>query len=240
MARVGFVQTGGIGDIIIALPIAAEFARRGDTVFWPVTAGYVDFMKQAAPFVEFIAVPSAAELGPLDHLLNVPMAELRARQCDPIYVLYNALGKEGEALLQNAKFAQHLKFDEYKYAVTGVPFDQKWKLRIVRDPEREERLFASLGIEGPFICVHRRGSKTAAPVVLPAEWEREYRIVEIDERSSSPFDWIATLERADKLVLIDSCFSNLVEQLNLPNEKYLILRTPGPFTPVFKNGWTFL
>ena len=75
--------------------------------------------------------------------------------------------------------------------------------------------------------------------MLPA-WRRDYRIVEIDERSDSPFDWLATLERAAKIVCIDSSFANLVEQLNFENEKYLILRTPGPLTPVYKNGWHFL
>jgi hypothetical protein len=240
MARIGLVQTRGIGDIIIALPIAAEFARRGDAVLWPVDARFLEYLKPAAPFVDFIPVPPLQDQDPLDYLLHVPNAELRARRCDVIHVLYNALGKDEDARLQNIKYAQHLKFDEYKYAVTGVPFDEKWKLKIVRDPAREARLFESLGIRRPYVCVHRQGSKGAAQVALPAEWERDFQIVEVGERSASPFDWIATLERADKLVLIDSCFSNLVEQLNLPNEKYLILRTPGPFTPVLKNGWNFL
>jgi len=40
--------------------------------------------------------------------------------------------------------------------------------------------------------------------------------------------------------MIDSCFSNLVEQLNLPMEKYFVLRSPMQYTPVMKNGWIFL
>lgn len=58
--------------------------------------------------------------------------------------------------------------------------------------------------------------------------------------TDSPFDWIYTLEGAARLLLLDSCFCNLVEQLNLPNEKYLVLRSYVEATPVMKNGWQFV
>ena len=51
---------------------------------------------------------------------------------------------------------------------------------------------------------------------------------------------IYTLEHASKIICIDSLFANLVEQLNLPNEKHLILRLPNPYMPVMKNGWQFI
>jgi len=240
VARIGLVQTTGIGDIIIALPIAAAFARRGDTVFWPVDAKFAEFLQFAAPYAEFIAVPSRNSPADDAHYLVVtPEAQLRERRCDPIHLLYSQLNG-WEAKVQKPKLAEFLKFDEYKYAVAEVPFREKWDLELKRDTEREERLFKSLGVARDFICVHRRGSKFIADLVLPAEWQRDYQVVEIDERSSSPFDWISTLERAAKLVCVDSCFANLVEQLNLPNEKYLMLRSPGLLTPVLKNGWQFL
>jgi len=124
--------------------------------------------------------------------------------------------------------------------VTGVPFSEKWNLDLRRDRAREERLFESLEIRGEYICVHRRGSIFEGDLTLPPEWRERYRVIEIDERTSSPFDWITTLERASKLVCLDSLFANLVDQLGLPNEKYLLLRSPGLLTPVFRGGWQFL
>ena len=88
------------------------------------------------------------------------------------------------------------------------------------------------------VCI-REDQASAAEVHLPAEWRDRYQIVEVREITDSPFDWIGTFERAAKLVFIDSCFSNLVEQLNIPVEKYLILRSPIEYTPVLKNGWKF-
>ena len=240
MARIGLIQTRGIGDIIIALPIATAFARRGDTVFWPIDAAFVASFRRAAPWVEFLPVPSKAQFAsPRDYYLGIPEAELGARGCDRSFLLYSALRLEG-VRPANEKFADYLKFDEYKYAVTGIPFREKWNLEIERDPGRERRLHESLGIRRPYICVHRGGSDLEVDLKIPPDWQRDFQIVEIDEKTDSPFDWIYTLENAAKLVLVDSCISNLVEQLNLPNEKYLLLRSPGAFTPVMSNAWQFI
>ncbi len=236
MARIGLVQTDGIGDIVIALPIARAFASRGDTVYWPVNGAFVHFLAPAAPYVNFIPVP---RIEPMDYFYNIPRAELRARQCDSIYVLYSHIFDD-PSKLQNRDIQPYLKFDEYKYAVAGVPFREKWRLQIERNASREEQLFRSLEVRRPYICMHSRSGDFSADVPMPPEWRRDYQIVEVDERTDSPFDWLVTFERAQKIVCIDSCFANLVEQLNFQNEKHLVLRTPNPFTPVFLNGWKFV
>jgi hypothetical protein len=236
MARIGLVQTDGIGDIVIALPIARAFASQGDTVYWPVNSAFVGFLAAAAPYVNFIPVP---RIKPEDYYYDIPHAELRARQCDSIYVLYSHIFGD-PSKLQNKDIEPYLKFDEYKYAVAGVPFREKWRLQIERNLAREERLFRSLDIRREYICLHRRSGDFFVERPIPPEWERDYQIVEVDERTDSPFDWLTTFERAQKVVCIDSCFSNLVEQLNFPNEKYLILRSFNPFTPVLMNGWRLI
>src|SRR3954465_3805552 len=75
MARIGFIQTRGIGDIVIALPIAAAFSEAGHSVFWPVDAAWVPFLRPAAPYVEFLEVPSKAELR--DYYVGIPRALLK-------------------------------------------------------------------------------------------------------------------------------------------------------------------
>jgi len=238
MAKIGLVQTCGIGDIVIALPIAAAMARRGDSVCWPVDERFAPFLQRAAPFVNFLPVPRDVP-SPEDYFIFAPQRALKALACDRIYILYSAM-RSNAARLENKLLPGYLKFDEYKYAVTGVPFSEKWNLRLERDMDRERRLFDGLGVRRDYVCVHRIGTLAVATFEVPPAWRRDFDIVEIDERTDSPFDWIYTLEKAAKIVCVDSCFANLVEQLNLPNEKHLILRSPNPFTPVMKNGWTFL
>jgi len=240
LARIGLIQTRGIGDIIIALPIATAIARRGDTVIWPVDAAFVDGFRRAAPWIEFLPVPGEAQSAdPRAYYFDIPEALLSARACERRHLLYSMVRLEG-VKPENEKITDYLKFDEYKYAVTGIPFREKWNLEIERDTAREQRLYASLGIRGPYICVHRGGSDVEVDLKIPPDWRRDYQIVEIDAKTDSPFDWIYTLENAAKLILVDSCISNLVEQLNLPNEKYLLLRTPGSYTPVMANAWQFI
>ena len=163
---------------------------------------------------------------------------MRARGCEEIYVLYNWILDDAK-YLQRKDLIEHLKFDEYKYAAAGVPFRLKWHLQLKRDMDREMALHRSLGIRGPYICAHLRGHDIVANFGMPESW-RSLQVVEVDERTDSPFDWIATFERAEKIVCIDSCFANIVEQLNLVNEKHLILRLPNPYMPVMKNGWQFI
>lgn len=239
MSTIGFIQTHGIGDVIIALPIATWFVERGHRVLWPVNERYREFFQRAAPWVEFLPVPAALEKpDPAAYYFHAPRALLAEAGCDVVHSLYSKLAIPGMEVV-DARLAQSLKFDEYKYAVTGVPFAEKWNLRIVRDEARERALHASLDIRGPYICTQSSGRETRSNFALPQEWTEQFRIIEIDERTDSPFDWLHTLENAARLVLIDSCFSNLVEQLNLPVEKHFVFRSTVPFTPVLRNPWHF-
>ena len=232
--KIGILQTAGLGDVIIALPIAKAFADMGHQVFWPVNEPYYRFLVEAVPYVTFIPVTFTEHV---DFLLTTPKRELAARGCERTYTLYNKVFDD-RSVLQRPELVDYLKFDEYKYAVAGIPFSEKWRLAVRRDLDREKRFHASLGIKGPYICVHRHASSIRVDFGMPEEW-KSYQIVEIDGRGT-PFDWIYTFEQAAKLVCIDSAFSNLIEQLNLPNEKHLFLRMQNPFSPVLKNGWALI
>ena len=230
--RIGLIQSGGIGDIIIALPIADYFLERGDEVHWPIEDCHFPIFKPVKPEVNFI--PIARDNGLVYHR---PLARLKEMGCDRIISLVS-YSVFPEAF--DGKLSASLKFDEYKYAIAGVPFARKWDLRIRRDPGRETALKQRLNLTRPYICVHTHGSTQSRNLNVAQTLRDQYQIVQITPLTESPFDWIMVLEQASKVVMIDSCFSNLVEQLNLPMEKYLILRSPVPFTPVLKNGWIFL
>lgn len=234
------MQSEGIGDILIALPIARHYIDQGHEVFWPVNDRFCGFLARATPQVHWLPVDgSLRDRHPGRFFFEDPKALLEQAGCDRVFVLYHKLSLPGVNVVDRG-LAQSLKFDEYKYAITGVPFSRKWTLEINRDLERETALFDSLGITGPYICVHRQGHDHKFEFALPEDWLRDYQIVELGPLTDSPFDWIYTLEGAAKLLLLDSCFSNLVEQLNLPNEKYLVLRSYVEATPVMKNGWQFV
>lgn len=230
--RIGLIETRGIGDIIIALPIADYFLERGCEVHWPIEDAFVPMFKPVKPEVNFIPIQRGE-----DYFYEAPLARLQELRCDRVITLYSYLKN---TQVYDASLSKSLKFDEYKYAIAGVPFAKKWDLRIKRNLEREEQLKRRLNITKPYICFHGAGSSFNVNFKLRPDWRDKYQVIEISPLTDSPFDWITTLEQASKLLLIDSCFSNLVEQLNLTVEKYLILRSEVAFTPVLKNGWNFM
>ncbi len=147
-------------------------------------------------------------------------------------MLYSAL--HGRESVIDAGLASLLSFDRYKYAVCGVPFREKWNLSIVRDPAREQALYDRLVEKPRYVVCHFESRE------FRFKWEMQ---ASPDlQASDRVFDWITILERAEMLMLmlIDSCFANLVEQLNLPVRKLFIWRSPGAFSPVPINDWSFL
>ena len=234
--RLGIIQTRGIGDIIMALPIADFYIEQGWEVFWPIDESFVEMFRRAKPSIDFLPV-SRPEPPDYNYFLNQPVKMLSELACDKTVVLYSYLGGLNVA---DPRLAGSLKFDEYKYAIAGVPFERKWQLKYERDIGREEALFERLNISGDYVCIHDQSTEMAAPVEISPELTRGLQIVHIEPLTDSVFDWRLTIERAAKLIMVNSCFANLVEQLNLENEKDLFLYSPVAFTPVFANNWRFI
>lgn len=235
--KIGLIQTRGIGDVVIAAPIAQYFIDRGHEVLWPVDSRFEPFLATAFPEIRFLRVdPAETGLASFDYFFQRPWNLLTEAGCQSIYSLYSALSG---VPINNPKLAASLKFDEYKYAACGVPFGQKWKLRVQRDAAREQALFEKLGISGPYVVVHEQGSDFRINIELPADVVAGHQVVKITDITDNPFDWIGIIEKAEMFVCVDSMFANLAEQLNLCKRKFLFLRSDVKFTPVFINDWQF-
>lgn len=235
--KIGLIQTRGIGDLVIAAPIAQHFLDDGHEVFWPLDARFVPFAEPAFPGIRFLPV-DAAVTGPatLEYFHGAPLRALAEAGCEAVHCLYSFLS--GLPVVQE-HLARSLKFDEYKYAVAGVPFARKWALRIARDRAREQALSQRLGLRDPYVLVHETGSDYRLHIALPPDIEATHQVVRMEDLTDSPFDWLGALEGAAMLVCVDSVFANLADQLDLCPRKYLFLRSPIQATPVFRSGWQF-
>jgi hypothetical protein len=236
--RIGIIQTRGIGDIVIAAPIADYYIDLGHEVFWPVDIRFVDFLKPAFPKINFLPIDvSIHPDNSTNYYFHVPLDELTKLKCTQIYCLYSYLQN---IELPARNLATALKFDEYKYAVSAVPFAHKWNLNLSRDLDRENTLRDLLSISSEYILIHDTGSDFCREVVIPAEILDRYQVITVSPVTNNPFDWIGIIEGASRLIAIDSYISNLAEQLDLCPEKLLVLRSDIAFTPVLKNNWTFI
>jgi len=234
----GLYKRGGIGDIIIALPIARYYFENGNEIFWGIKEDYLRSFKDAAPWVNWFSIskddPNAAYLTPLNLLASMDV--------EKTIVLYSYLSYHLE--LSNKLLRQSLKFDQYKYAVSDVPFSQKWTLEncLQRNLARENQLFNELVNQEKYIVIHQQGSNFIKKFNVDDAREKGYQIIEISEITDNIFDWLKTLENAKALILIDSAFANLVEQLGIGSNipKYFGIRSDVSFTPVLLGKWQYI
>jgi hypothetical protein len=66
------------------------------------------------------------------------------------------------------------------------------------------------------------------------------QVIEITDLTDNFLDWIAVIERASQRIMIDSCFSNLTDQLGIAGKKVFLVRSPWEFTPVLLGDWVYL
>lgn len=239
--KLGIVQSRGLGDIVIALPIAHYYHQEGYQIHWPICREFVSHFEQTVPWVTWH--PVTTDQG--SFFLQQPQQILTQLGCDEIMPLYQALTGQN---YHEAAWFQHTKFDQYKYIRAGVPFRNKWRLAdcVTRQRDREQQLLTAVRQQlpnpnDPFCIVHLEGSDHRADFdqsIIPAGMQ----IVEITAVSDSVWDWLSVIEAADVAILVDSVYSNLVEQMTLLDDdsRYFIPRSHIGLTPVQINHWNWL
>jgi hypothetical protein len=233
--KLGIIQTRGLGDVIIALPIANYYRKQGWDVLWPILNIWAEPMAQVVPWIKWI--PIEPDSGPFFY--HTPLERLKNFKCDEIIPLYQAL--TGQTFHEETYF-QHTGFDEYKYIRAGVPFLDKWKLAdcITRDLTKEQQLYDQLVTNPNYVVVHLEGSDHKAawdPTMVPNDWQ----IIEITPSiTDNVFNWLTILEKAQSLILVDSVFANIVDQMSIGDDRYFIPRSHIGLTPVQGNHWTWL
>ena len=234
---VGIIQSRGLGDIMIALPIAYYFLQKGHKIIWPICEEFYPSFKDTVSWVEWVPIPTD-KAGKFFY--DRPYFELGSRGCTEFICLYQSL--TGHPELSGRNYFQIQKFDEHKYTAAGVPFLWKWKLRecINRNEERENDLYKKLVSDKPYYVTHLKGSSYTANIDLshmPEDWQR----IDVDDNiTENIFDWIKVIEHAQALITVDSAISNMVDQFNIPVDKYWIPRSHIHITPVLGSDWTIL
>jgi hypothetical protein len=67
-----------------------------------------------------------------------------------------------------------------------------------------------------------------------------YQVIEIKEGlTDNIFDWLLVLEGAEELYLLDSCFANMVDGLDMHRNKWFIRRSKMDLTPVLLSDWQY-
>ena len=237
--KLGIIQSRGLGDIVIALPIARYYYNEGYDILWPIAQEFVPSVEKTVPWIKWIPLVVDGN----NYFYETPMDRLKNFKCDEVICLYQSLSSHPE-FAKRPEF-QITGFDQIKYHIAQVPFKQKWNLAecITRNPEREQALKERVGIQGdePYVVVHTEGSDyktTIDPNWIPEGW----KTVEITPITDCIFDWLSVLEGAQSIIAVDSVIANIVDQLGIADkvDSYFLPRSHLHLTPVLGCAWTVL
>ena len=228
MKTLGIIQPCKIGDIIICLPIAKYFYDKNIKVFWPIKSSYYEMFKRHVDYVEFIPIDN-------DHSKCVENSKRSVKDSDIIDLSFHFPNTDPLSIQYNNQISY--TFDEFKYKLADVPFDNKWKLEIKRDIDREILLYNKLIKNKDFIVYQNISSDWAVKYDLNKE-DKKYDIINVKDYTDDVFDWITILEKANKLILVESCFSNLVDQLHIKTNKTLLVKH-GYYGSLLEDNKTF-
>jgi len=222
MRRLGIIQPGKIGDIIICLPIAKWYADKGYEVIWPVDKNIVNNFIDYIDYVNFI---------PVDFDCFAAHQACFNAGCNKIIDLAFYIPNANPFNTENYIKQDTYSFDEYKYFIADVPFEEKWNLKINRNLEREQKLLQSLNRD-LYILVQDTSSDFKRAITINGDSSTR---IDIDRRTESVFDWIGAMEKAQQLIIIESCFSNLADQLDIKTNKNVLLLKHGYYGSALKD-----
>jgi hypothetical protein len=228
MKKIGLLQPGRLGDIIICLPIAKYYYNRGYKVFWPIFKNYYKMVSDVVDYVDFFPVTNnvyecvkeASQIFKDNNITDIIdiAATFPDSTCTDEYVnCGDGLGDEA--------------FDQFKYRKANVPFDEKWKLDYKRNLQSEQNVYNAVVKHTPYdiVGLEYSGGK------LNVKVESRNNIVNFTSEHSL-FDWRLVFEQADNIVLANSAMANFIEQINLVNKKYLVNKT-NRILFTHKNNW---
>jgi hypothetical protein len=235
--RLGIIQTRGLGDIIIALPIALHFHEQGYHVHWPIVDAWVAQMELHAPWVKWI--PIKPDQGAFFY--DTPMERLKNFKMDEIVCLYQAL--TGHPEFTQEPWFQHTAFDQYKYIRAGVAYKNKLRLAecLTRNPSREEALRQEIIGDDttPYVVTHLASSTQTVRYdaqIIPQGW----RVVNITN-TGYIFDWLKIIEGAEVIIMTDSVFANLVDGMDIEGpDRYFIPQHHIQLSATFLGDWQYL
>jgi hypothetical protein len=230
--KIGIIQPGRLGDIIICLPIAKYYTQQGHKVIWPMFESIGNMVKDVVNYVDirsttdnvYTCVSEARAILKsecVDKIIDIA-ATFPGSECTDEYVRCGD-GKGPET------------FDAFKYRLANVSINEKWNLSLTRSREKENELYNKYVTCKNYVVTSLTHSKGQVEINLDVG---DNIIVPMNS-NHNVFHWIRILEEAKGIVCVESSISNLVEQLNLTNKKILI-RKDASRLPMLKNNWKII
>jgi len=229
-------QPGKIGDLIITAPIAYQYILEGRKVYWPILKQYFSSFNSAFEEIKWISFESSERLMYRD--VNSIINDIQKTNTNTEILDLGFDFIDTESITTQYTNQKYYTFDEYKYHLANVDISNKWNLKqyLKRNHQREQKLFNDLVRKDKYIVIQEKSSDQEIKINLESK-DLQIQIIKIYPVTNNIFDWLLILEKATSLLLIESCFSNLVDQLQIQNpEQVLILKNLDYYHGILPNG----
>lgn len=226
------VQPGPYGDILVCAPIAKWYTDRGYDVTWPIAERFYNLVSQLGYVVPF-RIRSEGSLDS-DWLKSDVM------KLFPYFNSYqHIINLADRGPHPTAERIGQENFEQCKYRVAEVPFEEKYNLHWNRDIDKESSLvkILDLNLKEPYIFAHTGSSKGAKGIIPDKSGMR------IIESSVIPgytiLDWYQVVLHSNVIYCTESSFQAFIDGFikELSQPKYLISREAGGSCSTISEHW---
>lgn len=232
MRKLGIIQPGRLGDIIICLPIAKFYFDRGYEIIWPILNSYYSIFRDVT-YVNFINLNCDI----LDSVYK-SLEVFSEYDCEIIDLSFGFPGSSASKYHYNTDFATN--FVEAKYKLANVPLSERWNLKYNRNHKKELELYNKIIKNKQYILVHEDSSQGNHICFNGNEF---IKLKQIEDYTI--FNWMKIIENASAIYCVDSSLCNLIESqrhLSHKPKKYFTVKphSSGWGRTTLTNNWEII
>jgi ADP-heptose:LPS heptosyltransferase len=235
MKKIGIIQPGRIGDIIIILPAIKHLKKDDTQIFWPIYEQYIWMFTDVIDYVTFI--PVKYDVYNVVKECNNILKNIY--KCDEI-IDTAATFPDSTATKEYVDNGDGWKepFDVFKYKKLNIDIACKYGLKncLNRNYKKEHELYTQLVKNEKYAVAFLSCSNGKYNVQFDVQ---DGQLIEVEE-SYNIFHWIEILENANTIITLNSGPLCLVEQLNLSKPKKILFKIPNGKLPLLQTKWDII
>ena len=215
MKRALLIQPGAYGDLIVCAPIAKWYADNGYKVYWPIREKFMSVLK------EFTYVTPI--------ILNEETLDDDWLRSDVLQIL--PMINNYDKVINLADRGPHVSaqgpdesFEQCKYRLAEVPFEEKHKLEWTRDKKKEDELYDRYVKSSEYVFVHNTSSNKER-VAIPTSVDKPVVLCD-DPEGYNIFDWYRVATKASEIYCTESSIWAFLDGIvhDITEERYLLPR----------------
>jgi len=229
MKKIGIIQPGAMGDIILLLPAAKYLHDQGNHVIMPIFEDFMWMFTEVIDYITFVPIPRNVYTA----IKNSNILLKNTYKVDQIYDLAATFPESlatKDYVNSGDGYGEH--YDVFKYKLLNIPIEEKWKLYYKRDYNKENKVYNDLVKNKKYAVTCTSCSQGKYNFNFDI---KDGQLIEMNT-NYNVFHWTKVFENAHTIAVVNTGVLNLVEQLNISCRK-IVFPVPSARFPILKNNW---